>query len=153
MYKRQGFEGIKIQIHLNNASRAGGVALQKALEQCDIEKYASKHIQDIVSHVPPDFLGYNPLQTDEKAYEHLLHETSHKLKILSKNWHEGFVRHRLSNFLIMFTPDKLQKRLMDTHIPTPAPNQHTALGYHFMAAKKSAETPPKAEQPDETSLH
>jgi|GEM_PF-6167531 len=121
----------QVTVHMNNSSRAGGYEFDQELKRLNIHKFTSKHIQDIVSHVPPDFLGYGSMNNGQKTYNNSFHETSHKLKILNKNWSEGFIRHRLGVFLVSFTPAPVRKILAQKNIKMPKGQTFKTLGYAY----------------------
>lgn len=122
-------------IHLNNSTRAGNHGLRRQLNNKGVQCVSSSHRQDIVATVPPDFLGFS--EPNANPYPNSLLETAHKLKLLGKNWREGFVTHRLAVFLLLYTPEILRPIFLEKALHMPAGNNYETLGYTVTGVGRS----------------
>jgi len=116
-----------IMLHLYSSTRAGNQGLKDKLMAKGAKCMSSRQQEDIVASVPPDFLGYNA--SDQKQYPNPLRETAEKLRLLGKNWREGFIRHKLASFLLMYVPEHVRPTFISHLMLLPPPQCEELLGY------------------------
>lgn len=123
----------KLMIHANNSPAVGNLELHQKLGEKGAEYMLSNNLKDVVATVPPQFLGYinankeqplKPMTTQQH-----LNEMVSSLKLLGQNWREGFIRHHLSVFLLLYIPQPLRETFINKALFLPTSKNALTLDY------------------------